>query len=142
MHDRLREWEARGHYLSVGDRRVFTWETGEGRPLVALHGFPASSYDWRLVADRLPGRRFVALDFFGFGLSDKSPGADYSLFGQAHMVEEVLAQLEVDRCDLVAHDMGDSVAADCRFLLRSKSFEGNFDRCSRPNIPPQTRSSR
>lgn len=109
---RLESWASRGRHVDVGGRRVFVWERGEGPPLLALHGFPSSSYDWRLVADCLPERRFVALDLPGFGLSDKSADADYSLMAQADVVEQIAGALGITSCDLVAHDMGDSVAAE------------------------------
>jgi len=119
---RLREWAGRGRYIDVDGRRVFTWESGAGPVLLAIHGFPASSYDWRLLAERMPGRRFVALDLPGFGLSDKSPGADYSLLAQADVVEAVMQELKIESCDLLAHDMGDSVAAE----LLKRSGEGSL----------------
>ena len=40
--------------------------------LLLLHGFPTSSYDWRLVLPELRARfRVVAPDLLGFGASDK-----------------------------------------------------------------------
>ena len=121
MHPRLNVWAARGRYIDVAGRRIFVWEQGEGPALLALHGFPASSHDWRLVADRLPRRRFVAFDFPGFGLSDKSPTGDYSLVAQADVTEAVATVMGVEECDLLAHDMGDSVAAE----LLARANEGS-----------------
>jgi pimeloyl-ACP methyl ester carboxylesterase len=119
---RLESWASRGRHLDVGGRRVFVWEQGEGPPLLALHGFPSSSYDWRRVADLLPERRFVAVDLPGFGLSDKSADADYSLMAQSDVVEQVVGALGIASCDLVAHDMGDSVAAE----LLARAGEGTL----------------
>lgn len=112
MRTRIAEWERRGRYLDVSGRKVFVWEQGDGTPLLAIHGFPASSYDWRLVADLLPERRLIALDLPGFGLSDKSPDADYSLLAQADVVESIARDAGIRSCDLIAHDMGDSVGAE------------------------------
>ena len=53
-----------------------------------LHGYPSSSYDWRAVLDRLPGRAAVCFDFLGFGLSDKPREHVYSLLQQADLAEE------------------------------------------------------
>ena len=116
----LEGWELQGRYVRHEGRALFSWREGDGKPLLALHGFPSSSSDWRLIAPRLEDRRLIALDFFGFGLSDKSPRAGYSLFDQADAVEAVAAAYGVTRCDLVAHDMGDTVAAE---LLR-RSIDG------------------
>lgn len=122
MHEELRSWERRGRYLWIRGRRVFCWEHGSGPAILALHGFPASSYDWRLTAELLDGFRFVALDLPGFGLSDKHPGDDYSLLAQADIVEAAAHVLGIRECFLLAHDMGDSVAAE----LLARSNEGRL----------------
>jgi pimeloyl-ACP methyl ester carboxylesterase len=80
-------------------------------PIVVLHGFPGSSADWESVVPLLE-HDVVAFDFPGYGRSSKDPSASYSLFTQATVVEEILAQLKVTRCVLLAHDMGDTVAAE------------------------------
>jgi pimeloyl-ACP methyl ester carboxylesterase len=125
MDARVEAWMTRGDFLDVDGRRIFWWEQGSGSPVLALHGFPASSYDWRHLADLLPGHRFIAFDLPGFGLSDKSPTGDYSLEGHATIAERLLAHLEVEACDVVAHDIGDSVAAELMHRLNngSLSFE-------------------
>ena len=125
MNDKVALWAERGEILEINGRRVFYWERGSGPTLVALHGFPSSSHDWRFLADRLPARRFIAMDLLGFGLSDKSKDGDYSLSAQADLVEGLLDRLGVDSCDLVAHDMGDSVVAE--LLARSTEGRLTFD---------------
>ena len=106
MDPRIEAWSSRGDHMYIGGRRIFWWEQGSGPPLLALHGFPASSYDWRYIANLLPGFRFIAFDLPGFGLSDKDPNADYSLEGHATVAERLLENLGVESCDVVAHDMG------------------------------------
>ncbi|MQB01112.1 MAG: alpha/beta fold hydrolase [Actinobacteria bacterium] len=112
MDPRIEAWRSRGDLMEIDGRRIFWWEQGEGRPLLALHGFPASSYDWRLVANLLPGHRFIAFDLPGFGLSDKAPDGDYTLEGHAVLAERLLDRLGVNAYDAIAHDIGDSVAAE------------------------------
>ncbi|HSV41291.1 MAG TPA: alpha/beta hydrolase [Nocardioidaceae bacterium] len=80
-------------------------------PVVLLHGFPGSSADWERVVPLLD-REVVSFDFPGYGHSSKDRGASYSLFTQASVVEEILGQLGITRCVLLAHDMGDTVAAE------------------------------
>lgn len=125
MDPRLAAWERRGSYLEVDGRRVFVWDRGEGPVVLALHGFPCSSHDWDVLALQLPGRRFVALDLPGFGLSDKDPRRDYSLRAQADVVERVATQLGISSCDVIAHDMGDSVATE--LLARANAKALGFD---------------
>jgi pimeloyl-ACP methyl ester carboxylesterase len=128
MDPRIEAWRSRGDFLDVDGRNIFWWEQGSGRPLLALHGFPASSYDWRMLANLLPGYRFIAFDLPGFGLSDKSPDGDYTLEGHATVAERLLSHLGVETCDIVAHDIGDSVAAELMHRSNQGSLSFNLGR--------------
>ena len=113
--EHLARWGRRGSTERVLDRDVFVVDEGprDASTVVLLHGFPGSSADWRGVLPRLtPTHRVVTLDLPGYGFSGKPPTGDYSLFRQADVVEGVLAGHGVERCTLVAHDMGDTVAAE------------------------------
>ncbi|MCO5172191.1 MAG: alpha/beta fold hydrolase [Planctomycetes bacterium] len=61
---------------------------GQGPPVLLLHGNPTWSFLWREVIRRLPGRRCVAPDLLGFGLSSKLPRS------RDHQVERHLAALD------------------------------------------------
>lgn len=110
----VRNWRDDGRYITVGEHRIFVLDTNShpGRFVLILHGFPSSSFDWHLVVPALAKRaRVVTFDFLGFGLSDK-PDQAYSLYEQADIAEAVAAECGIDRCLLVSHDMGDTVAAE------------------------------
>jgi pimeloyl-ACP methyl ester carboxylesterase len=115
----VRAWRESGHYLTTDGHDVFVVDQGSGEPTVLiLHGFPGSSFDWRRVVPLLAeSSRVIAFDFLGYGLSAKPFGARYSLFEQADLAEWVAAEAGVSRCALVAHDMGDTVAAE--LLMRA-----------------------
>lgn len=103
--------------MEFGGVDVFVMEQGDRSrhdALVLLHGFPSSSYDVHAALPRLleGGRRVVALDVPGFGLSAKPKDYGYSLFEQAEIVALALRALGVRTVDLVAHDMGTSIAAE------------------------------
>ncbi|HEY8547188.1 MAG TPA: alpha/beta hydrolase, partial [Acidimicrobiales bacterium] len=117
------EWRDQGEIVRLGGHDVFVVDQGAGGPtLVLLHGFPGSSFDWRHVMAALAPRwRLLTCDFLGFGLSAK-PDRRYSLFEQADLVEELLAARGVERAALLAHDMGDTVAAE--LLARANAGEG------------------
>jgi pimeloyl-ACP methyl ester carboxylesterase len=94
----------------------------QGPPLLVIHGYPTSSIDFQPVVDVLAAhRRVVLLDLPGCGLSDK-PDRAYSLFGQADVVEAVVADLGLDGVDLLTHDMGDSVGGE----LLARSLDGTL----------------
>ena len=106
----------------MGGGSSSAWEGG-GTPLLFLHGYPSSSYDWRAVLDRLGGRPAVCFDFLGFGLSEKPREHVYSLHAQADLAEAVArAHLPAGPVLLVAHDMGTSVATE----LLARDLEGRL----------------
>lgn len=111
----IENWHHRGHHLTVGGQSIFVVDIGPrtGVPVVVVHGFPGSSHDFAEVAEILSAdHRVVLMDLLGFGFSDKPPTASYSLFEQADLVEAMLEQLDIDRCAVLAHDMGDTVVAE------------------------------
>jgi pimeloyl-ACP methyl ester carboxylesterase len=123
----VEDWEERGRVLDVAGRRIFTVDVPADverrEPLLLLHGFPTSSFDWRHVIDVLAReRRVVTFDFLGFGLSDKPSGIRYSLFDQATIAEEVVRALGIEQAAVASHDMGDSIAAE----LYARGIEGTL----------------
>jgi pimeloyl-ACP methyl ester carboxylesterase len=120
---RTRAWGDGGDTIAAGGRSIFVRvEGGSGPPLVFLHGYPSSSYDWRLLLPLLDGHHTVAFDFFGFGLSDKPRDHVYSLMTQADLAEEVVGRLAGPEVVMVAHDMGTSVATE----LLARDIEGRL----------------
>ena len=125
--DDVRAWEARGRRLAVDGRSVWVLDVppideGPEDPLLALHGFPSCSFDWRHVLDSLRARRrVIAVDFLGFGLSDK-PDLRYGMRLQADVVEAVALDLGLTSVALLTHDMGDTVGGE----LLARSLEGTL----------------
>jgi pimeloyl-ACP methyl ester carboxylesterase len=119
---RVEEWRRRGFSEKFRERRIHVFaRDGAGPPVVLLHGFPSSSYDWRLLIEAMPDQCFLAFDFLGFGLSDKPRGHDYSLAWQASLAEELVQRHHGGSpVFLVAHDMGTSVATE----LMARDIEG------------------
>ena len=121
----VERWRQTGTSLTAGADRIFVVDappdgTPAAPPLLVVHGFPTSSFDFADVLPQLRARRrVVLLDLPGYGLSDK-PDRAYSLFGQAAVVESVVAELSLDEVDLLTHDMGDSVGGE----LLARDIEG------------------
>ena len=123
--ERVRAWQGRGQSEQFRGYGIHTFrQEGEGPLLLLLHGFPSSSYDWRLLLEQeLPPNR-LAFDFLGFGLSEKPRDHDYSLFWQADLTEELVRRHGDGRPVLiVAHDMGTSVANE----LMARDLEGKLE---------------
>jgi 2-hydroxymuconate-semialdehyde hydrolase len=87
-------------------------DAGRGPAVVLLHGFPTSSFLWRAFVPALAmgGMRVVAIDFLGYGDSDKPKGAALDVRAQAGYVRELLTGLGIDRFAVVGHDLGGAVA--------------------------------
>ena len=100
-----------------GGMRLRLAESGPatGRPVLLVHGWGASLYMWRdwFAALAASGRRVVALDLPGHGLSDKPERDDaYTLGAMAGTVRELLATLGIGDVDLVAQSMGGTIALE------------------------------
>jgi pimeloyl-ACP methyl ester carboxylesterase len=122
--ERVRAWQRRGQSEEFGGYSIHAFrQEGEGPLLLLLHGFPSSSYDWRLLLEEMPAPNVLAFDFLGFGLSAKPREHDYSLFWQADLTEELVRRHGGDRpVVIVAHDMGTSVANE----LMARELEGQL----------------
>ncbi len=86
--------------------------TGQGRPVILLHGFPDSGRLWRHQVPALAGAGFrvIVPDLRGYGRSDKPQAVDsYSLPSLAGDVMAVLADAGAERAHVVGHDFGAAV---------------------------------
>src|SRR3982074_1596008 len=107
------EWREGGRRLSTPSGRVFTRSApGDGPTVLLLHGYPSSSYDYRMVVPHLAGRAWLTLDFLGFGLADKTRPHRYSLLEQADIVQSVVTEATSGPVVIIAHDMGTSVTTE------------------------------
>ncbi len=120
-------WRARGDHRTLCGHQIFTVDVPSRSdelwpPLLVLHGFPTSSFDFQGIVDRLASHRRVLLfDMLGYGLSDKPDRAyDFSL--QADIAEAFLADVGVDRLGLLTHDVGDTLGGE----LLARQLEGTW----------------
>jgi pimeloyl-ACP methyl ester carboxylesterase len=118
-------WRGRGRFHPLCGHQIFTVDIapiGPERqpPLLVLHGFPTSSFDFHQVADELAhDRRVILFDMLGYGLSAK-PDHAYLLSQQADIAAALVAELGLDRIGLLTHDMGDTVGGE----LLARQLEG------------------
>jgi pimeloyl-ACP methyl ester carboxylesterase len=87
--------------------------TGQGRPVVLLHGFPDSGRLWRHQVPALAGAGFQVIvpDLRGYGRSGKPEAVEaYSMSLLAGDVMAVLADLQIARAHMVGHDWGAGLA--------------------------------
>lgn len=79
-------------------------------PMLLIHGWLGSSYDFQALIDELPrNRRIIAPDLPGCGLSQKT-GIDFTPDYYRSFLEHLLRTLDVSRVILVGHSMGGGIA--------------------------------
>jgi pimeloyl-ACP methyl ester carboxylesterase len=115
----------RRSFVEANGVRFHVTESGppDGRPVVALHGWPQHHWEYRdLLADPPPGLRIIAPDLPGYGWS----GPHLHKWAKEDVATDVLALLDalgLDRILLVAHDWGAYVGY--RMILRApERFDG------------------
>lgn len=104
------------HTEVLGSKMAYV-ETGEGEPIVFLHGNPTSSYLWRGVIPHLVSLgRCIAPDLIGMGDSDKLEGSgagSYRFIEHRRYLDALLEALGVDEgVTLVLHDWGSALGFD------------------------------
>jgi len=108
------EWVSDGEiFTRKNGQGIFYRRDGSGPSLVLLHGYPTWSYDDADVTPDL-ARDFdvIAVDFLGYGSSDKPRDHAFSVSESADTVEELLAHLGVQDAALVIHDYGGIVGQE------------------------------
>ena len=109
--------------MEVGDGvRLAVSDTGAGPAVVLLHGWPVTSFHWRLTVPALAaaGFRAICADLRGLGASSGGP----DVFAKEALAEDVIGlmnRLGVGKFAVVGHDWGGTVgylvAADHRDRL-------------------------
>ena len=99
--------------VDVNGVRIEYEVTGQGRPVVLLHGFPDSGRLWRHQVPALAdaGFRVIVPDLRGYGRSGKPEAVEaYNLMTLAGDVMAVLDDVGLDRAHVVGHDWGAALA--------------------------------
>jgi len=95
---------------TLDDINLSTEDTGLGRPLVFLHGFPFSRSSWQKQIDAFRSSyRVIAPDLCGFGVSPTRYGAT-TMAQYAGDLHVLLQKLTTGPVVLVGHSMGGYVA--------------------------------
>jgi pimeloyl-ACP methyl ester carboxylesterase len=97
-------------YVDIGDLRMHAVVGGKGPPLLLVHGWPQTWYQWRLIMPAL-ARDFevVAVDQRGVGLSDK-PQTGYDSGSQANDLLALMNALGHKRFAVIGFDTGMGIA--------------------------------
>lgn len=92
------------------EHRWLEW-SGEGTPVVLVHGIPTSPELWRHAVPLFDGARALAWEMPGYGRSWEVPAeVDISVAAQADRLLAWMRELGVERAVMVGHDLGGGVA--------------------------------
>ncbi len=99
------------HYAKLSEMTMHYVTAGSGEPVVLLHGFPQTWYEWRLIMPMLAARyHVIAPDLRGLGQSSR-PATGYHKARIAEDVWELMSDtLGHTSFYLVGHDWGGPVA--------------------------------
>jgi pimeloyl-ACP methyl ester carboxylesterase len=99
--------------IEIGDVSLHVRDTGEGTPVVLLHGWPDSGELWARQSQTLvaAGYRTVVPDLRGYGASSKPTEVSaYAAPAQVGDIVGILDALDIDRAHVVGHDWGAAIA--------------------------------
>jgi pimeloyl-ACP methyl ester carboxylesterase len=103
--------KAVSQYVTVNQVKYHYTSTGDGQPVVLLHGWPQNLNEWNHVVPTLAKKyRVIAIDMKGSGKSDKPTNSGYDKKTIAQEVRGVVKQLGLSKVHLVGHDIGMMVA--------------------------------
>jgi pimeloyl-ACP methyl ester carboxylesterase len=104
-------------HLDWRGRQVAWQRIGTGPPVVFCHGTPFSSLLWVPFAEALAGDYTVYLwDMPGYGRSSKAAEHPVDFRVQGELFADLLAEWELERPDVVAHDFGGAVSLRAHLL--------------------------
>jgi pimeloyl-ACP methyl ester carboxylesterase len=99
-------------FLDTEDGQILYRIGGEGEPLLLLHMSPRSSDEYReLMSILIKKYRVIAMDFIGFGESDKPPKL-YSVADYAKTVIALLDELGIEQTNILGNHTGAFVSGE------------------------------
>jgi pimeloyl-ACP methyl ester carboxylesterase len=98
--------------IQLSDVQIEMDDVGEGRPVLLLHGFPATRHLWSLVAPLLvkAGYRLLVPDLVGYGSSVAPAGVLLDMASQSRWMVEMMDALGIAQASVIAHDVGSAAA--------------------------------
>lgn len=86
-------------------------DSGEGPPVILLHGIASSSVTFEFVVPLVePRHRVIRVDLLGFGGSPAPEDSSYSIDAHVAALDRTIRHLRLRRFSLVGHSMGALIA--------------------------------
>jgi haloalkane dehalogenase len=98
-------------YFDTSAGRMHYIDEGAGTPILFCHGNPTWSFLYRHIIGRLRDRfRCIAVDYLGFGLSERPTGYGYTIEEHARSVGELVDHLGLDGFLTMGQDWGGPIS--------------------------------
>jgi pimeloyl-ACP methyl ester carboxylesterase len=125
--------DAEGHERRVNVRQK---KTGDGPPMVLVHGLMTSSYSWRFVLEPL-GRRYRvhAPDLVGAGGSDKPLDMTYSVENVARFIVAYIRAVAKEPVYLIGNSLGGLYALRALMIGGATSLATRYLLMHAPGYP-------
>jgi haloalkane dehalogenase len=94
-------------FINIGEDTVHYVESGEGDPILLLHGLPANAYLWRNVIPNIDSsKKVIALDLLGFGKSSFPKDRNVSIEVQYKILTDFIKAKQLKNVTLFIQDIG------------------------------------
>lgn len=94
-------------FIELGTEKVHYVESGEGDPVILLHGLPANLYLYRNIIPNIDSnKKVIALDFLGFGKSSFPADSNTSVEVQYQMLKDFIEAKQLKNVTLFVQDIG------------------------------------
>ena len=104
------EFPFESKYIDIGAEKIHYVESGQGDPVLLLHGLPSWSYLWRNVIPEIDdNKQVIALDFLGFGKSSFPKDRNVSVEVQYKMLTDFIEAKQLKNVTLFFQDLGSLV---------------------------------
>ncbi len=95
--------------IVVNDIEMYYEISGQGEPLVLIHGLGSSTRDWEDFIPLLPNFQIITLDLRGHGQTTK-PKGPYSIKMFANDIITLLKHLDIDSAHVLGISLGGAIA--------------------------------
>jgi len=104
------EFPFESKFIELGTDTIHYVESGEGDPILLLHGLPANAYLWRNIIPNIDSnKKVIALDFLGFGKSSFPKDRNVSVEVQYKMLIDFIEAKQLKNVTLFIQDIGSLV---------------------------------
>lgn len=114
-------YPAHGHFTKVTGGKIHWTVTGNGQPLVLVHGLAGNLHNFSDLVDKLAADYQVyCLDRPGSGYSTRSLNTDPSFNQQAKMIAEWMTLIGIESAVFVGHSMGGGISLNLAIHMPEK----------------------